>query len=327
MVMHSTTPNWLFILGPITLLMVLAVLAVFVALIWHERTRPFGLALLGVFGVVGLLLFGMVFSYSTVEYVPAQETLIQRFDGSNSSYPLPAIELEQAVKDMNATAPIAEVIEKLNDAADDSESVADSKEKEKEPDAMPRAASEEPSTLPDWVTALPSSVGGVWRQVISSGPRVDISDCSLAIDSVAQTAVQQYLSQIAQEEGLSQRVYLPQMLGISTNWIHDNLFCSTPEPYMQTTNSSVGPMQTLYVQLEFDPNDKEFIRHRLIDYVRRDRIAAVVTGGVFALSGIGLLFGLLKVDTWTKGYYTKRLFLGVPAAIIGVFILSSLFGF
>ena len=35
-------------------------------------------------------------------------------------------------------------------------------------------------------------------------------------------------------------------------------------------------------------------------------------------------YGLLKVDTWTKGYYTKRLFLGVPAAIIGFVALAAL---
>jgi hypothetical protein len=34
-----------------------------------------------------------------------------------------------------------------------------------------------------------------------------------------------------------------------------------------------------------------------------------------------LVWGLLKIDTATKGYYTKRLFLGVPAAIIGGFLL------
>ena len=50
--------------------------------------------------------------------------------------------------------------------------------------------------------------------------------------------------------------------------------------------------------------------------------------GVGAGSILGLLtlvFALLKIDTWTKGYYTKRLFLGVPAAIIGGLLLMGLF--
>ena len=46
-------------------------------------------------------------------------------------------------------------------------------------------------------------------------------------------------------------------------------------------------------------------------------------GSMFAL--LSLVFALLKVDTWTKGYYSKRLFLGVPLAIIGVLLLAGLF--
>ena len=32
---------------------------------------------------------------------------------------------------------------------------------------------------------------------------------------------------------------------------------------------------------------------------------------------------MLKLDTATKGYYTKRLFIGVPAAIIGAVTLLA----
>ena len=41
------------------------------------------------------------------------------------------------------------------------------------------------------------------------------------------------------------------------------------------------------------------------------------------IAGITLLYGLLKVDTWTRGYYSKRLFFGVPAAIILVMVLIA----
>ena len=47
--------------------------------------------------------------------------------------------------------------------------------------------------------------------------------------------------------------------------------------------------------------------------------AAMVAVGL-----LGMVYGMLKVDTWTKGYYTKRLFLGVPAAIIGLVTLVAL---
>jgi hypothetical protein len=41
-------------------------------------------------------------------------------------------------------------------------------------------------------------------------------------------------------------------------------------------------------------------------------------GATLVVGGLALAYGLLKVDTWTRGYYSKRLFVGVPAAIIGV---------
>ena len=49
--------------------------------------------------------------------------------------------------------------------------------------------------------------------------------------------------------------------------------------------------------------------------------------GVGAGSILGLLgcvFAVLKIDTATKGYYTKRLFLGVPLAILGMFGLYAM---
>jgi hypothetical protein len=57
---------------------------------------------------------------------------------------------------------------------------------------------------------------------------------------------------------------------------------------------------------------------------RGERFAVVGAGAGSVLGLIGVVFGLLRVDTWTKGYYTKRLFLGVPAAIIGVLALLGL---
>ena len=83
-------------------------------------------------------------------------------------------------------------------------------------------------------------------------------------------------------------------------------------------------MKKLYTLVEFTPSvDAELLR-RWDELRRQDRFAVVGTGAGSVLGLIGLAFGLLKVDTWTKGYYTKRLFLGVPAAIIGVLALLGL---
>ncbi len=64
----------------------------------------------------------------------------------------------------------------------------------------------------------------------------------------------------------------------------------------------------------------EITRNRAIDWR--------LFGGLLAAAVLGLLgavYGLLKIDTWTKGYYTKRLFLGVPAVIMAIIGLIALY--
>ena len=221
--------------------------------------------------------------------------------------------------------------EDASEASGDKEEKSESDSKspsaeETEAPAKPEAAPA-PEVIPDWINAAPNSVGGVYRQVIQAGPWPDAENCYRNSGELSYAAIQRYLEEIAREELHSDFVHLPALstLGISMNWIRQNVLCSHPEPFLQTTESSVGPMKTLHVQLEIDPSDQEFMRQRWRDYVRRDRIKAVAAGGSFVLGGIGLLFGLLKIDTWTKGYYTKRLFLGVPAAIIGGIIFLMFF--
>ena len=86
-------------------------------------------------------------------------------------------------------------------------------------------------------------------------------------------------------------------------------------------------MKKLYMELAFTPAIDRELTQKLDAYARRGRFKLV---GVSSAVIFGLLFtvwGLLKVDTATKGYYTKWLFVGVPIAIIGVtFVALALVG-
>src|SRR5262249_24883553 len=59
-------------------------------------------------------------------------------------------------------------------------------------------------------------------------------------------------------------------------------------------------------------------------YARRQGITQVGMAAAAVLGALALALLLLKVDTWTRGYYSTRLFLGVPAAIIAVILLEVL---
>ena len=83
-------------------------------------------------------------------------------------------------------------------------------------------------------------------------------------------------------------------------------------------------MQKLYTLIEFTPSVDNELRQRWDASQRQERFAFVGLGASGVLGLLGLAWGLLKVDTWTKGYYTKRLFIGVPLAVIGTLGLFAL---
>jgi hypothetical protein len=85
-----------------------------------------------------------------------------------------------------------------------------------------------------------------------------------------------------------------------------------------------GTMYRQYTQVEFTPQFHDELRRAWNNFRRQERFEMVGGGAASVLGLLGLVFGLLKVDTWTKGYYTKRLFIGVPGAIIGGIVLLSL---
>ena len=95
------------------------------------------------------------------------------------------------------------------------------------------------------------------------------------------------------------------------------------DEYLETVERSVGPMKNLYTLLEFSPTVDKELRMRWDELQRESHVTAIglLSGSVLGI--IGLAFGLLRIDTATKGYYSKRLFLGVPAAIIGLGILAT----
>ena len=118
-------------------------------------------------------------------------------------------------------------------------------------------------------------------------------------------------------------------LGIRTDDVWKAIVAKDPKTnesreYLETVQRSVGEMQKLHVQIEFTPAFDTELRRRWDARERQRHLAQAGVGAGFVIALLGLAFGLLKIDTWTKGYYTKRLFIGVPAAIIaGMFLLST----
>lgn len=188
---------------------------------------------------------------------------------------------------------------------------------------------------PAWIDDPPKQVGEVWREVIATDEFVTADECQRQADEKMMEAVANYMRKFAGEtvdpvlvrtsynaEPTKKYLALEQM-GIDVDFIRHEI---APYDYLETVQRSFGPMQKLYIQLEYSAPIQEELRRRWEEHLRQERFATVGLGAGSVLSLIGLAYGLLKVDTWTKGYYSARLFLGVPAAIIGVIALLFAMG-
>ena len=107
------------------------------------------------------------------------------------------------------------------------------------------------------------------------------------------------------------------------------LTCKSIARYRQTVWAiiiSKDKMKKLWLQIEFTPDVQRELRQLWDAHQRQERFAMVGIGAGSILGLLSLVFALLKFDTWTKGYYSKRLFIGVPVAIIGGWFLLLVFG-
>ena len=171
---------------------------------------------------------------------------------------------------------------------------------------------------PDWVVNPPKQVGNVRKMVVVSDPYVTADEGRNEVDDKMKQIV---IQRIFSHSGVFTRgssISTFEQLGLGSDYVRREL-CT--DEYVEPVQSSVGEMKRVYALLEFNEAQDQLLIDRAKFYFRRDGIKSVALLGMGMLGIVATLFGLLKADTWTRGYYTKRLFLGVPAAIITVLTL------
>jgi len=172
---------------------------------------------------------------------------------------------------------------------------------------------------PDWVLNPPKQIGNVRKFVVTSDPYLTAEECRQDADEKMQNLA---LNRAAELSGgaLSRRTSAASLtdLGLGGDYVRREL-CT--DEYVDVIDSSVGEMRKTYSLVEFNEAQDALLVDRARSYSRQEGLQDVTLIGGGVLASVATLFGLLKVDTWTRGYYTKRLFLGVPAAIITVLTL------
>ncbi len=234
---------------------------------------------------------------------PSSKTIAEQWDKLTRA----RIQLDNVATDEKATAPVEE--EEAIEAAGQNSPEID------EPAEPPR---------PAWVDWPPKRVGNVYRQVIVSDRYSTVDECFLDLEDRFQGVVQVRMQSLfAGLPGSPFAIPRPTKMGIGLDYIMSEI-CR--EEYTETVSSSVGDMKRVHVLMEFDSAIDNHLRAAWQRYERLDRLSSV--GGIagVVLAGLATVFGLLKFDTWTRGYYTKRLLIGVPSAIIVLVLLLVMIG-
>ncbi len=224
------------------------------------------------------------------------------------------------------------------------------------------AESGKPKVRPAWVDELPKRTGNTAREVITTDEYQSIDECYQAADIYLLLKTYQRIQelvgqpqansrlpslafsgkQILSDDGQiiwedsgsggrgwnDRRLYSLASMGIGADYVRREIVAKDPtthesREFIDTLERSIGPMKKLYLQIEFTPAVDNDLRRHWDSYFRQERLAVFSIGAGSLLAFLGIVFAMLKFDTATKGYYTKRLFLGVPAAIIGVLILLT----
>ena len=162
--------------------------------------------------------------------------------------------------------------------------------------------------LPEWVTAGQQRVGDVYHMPITIGPYTTRQECDVEQRNLLREAVDRYVN-ISIGDGASDYVNL------QLPYIYQNIVRADVEEHRP---SSVGPMLYVHNLLEFDRavNDHIQVVYRQALVAERLKYAGIGTAGLFGL--LATVFGYLKLDTLSRGYYTGRLRLAAAAAILGI---------
>ena len=205
----------------------------------------------------------------------------------------------------------------LDESSDSSDDVQESAVQEESTESEVATTNDAPP--PEWITNPPKPVGKVYRVVVSSDPFSTEQECFDQLEEQFYAELQEYMERTLPE---SQRELVSRQtvsaMGVPVIYFLNNV-CR--ESYVELVESSVGAMKKVHVLMEFDSGVQRELTDKWTAYHRSLGLALVAKISTLVLGTLALGFALLQVDTWTRGYYTTRLLVGVPVAIIAVALL------
>jgi hypothetical protein len=168
-------------------------------------------------------------------------------------------------------------------------------------------------TKPDWVKSPGViALNGVYTVTVEIGPFSSHEEIRHEFMKKVDLEVRHYMEQFVDPMAPS-LVKLPPGFIVDRGILADRWDETLPADQF----SFNAPMYTQYVQLRFDENVKRELTERFQQARVVHRVGVFGLGGGLLLALLGTLYGYLKLDTLTQGYYTLRLRFAAALAGIG----------
>lgn len=169
---------------------------------------------------------------------------------------------------------------------------------------------------PSWVEAGPTDDNGVYTLTVTAGPYRTKRDCERDLQREVDLAVSDFMNTYLRAPHASKFIYFP-LSDLRQRKV-------VREQFEEQLDTSVGLMNQLHAQLKFDEPFCQELDQRWSDIRSKSRLAQTGIGAAIVLLFLGTLFGFLKLDTATRGYYTGRLQLAASATILALVAASVL---
>lgn len=294
-----------------------------VLILLFKRNHYFGAVIFGFIGMLMLLMLGTTSSY--VERIQSD------YSGTPPLSPL-AKALPSTLSESRRTehsSSLDALWEKLTKSQIDLTSgspeedgpILDSNDKEAtEAIAKTFGLDAEGNMPPPWVITPPKAIGNVYRKSVASDPFVTEEECRRQLESeqLPQAVSHRIKQLVSGEAGYPVTVASPLPLGIGLDYIFREICV---DDFTGEVNSSVGTMKKVHVLLEFNDSVDSDLRQAWLNHEQSSRLQSFGKYALIALAALAAIYGLLRIDTWTRGYYSKQLLWGSAIAIIAVVFL------
>jgi hypothetical protein len=307
------------LLPTVAVFVMLVVALVLLGALARRSARVLGVGCLGVLILVLAAGFAaLLYSHRGTARAPTGAVHWEQFDAVENAL---ASDVEASVERASPAEerpePSAESAEQQDDAPGivlDSDDVRSDSSAEEESPGEPAII---PPGRPYWVDGEPVREGRLHRTAVASGPHLRMLECRRALDRALRDATDEYIDWHLRRPNASTWVRYDVQY-IKTNLLRpDNVYHELLQP-------SVGPMHQLHALLEFDEGFRQELDGRWEDFRATSRLLQIGLGSGLILAFVATLFAFFRVDTATRGYYTRRLQFAAAAAILAMIAAGAL---